>query len=92
MGQQEAAARRGAPGKRFIGETASQSARARRTEQKKVARMAEIASAEQRSEEIGEPVSAILAELVSDVLHLARTLAGAPFRIANALRRPARAS
>lgn len=91
MGQQEAQSRRGAPGKRFIGETAAQSELARRSERKKVARMAEVADAEQRAEEIGEPVSAILAELVEDALRLVRTLVAAPFRIANALRRPARA-
>jgi hypothetical protein len=94
MGQQEARTRRGAPGKRFVGEGADQSAKARRAERKKVERMAEVDAATRRAEEVGTPVSAILAELVQDAVRLARTLAAAPFRLAAALRRPraARAS
>lgn len=41
--KQEAARRRGAPGKRFVGETAAQSEGDRRRERKKVARMARAA-------------------------------------------------
>ena len=86
--QQEADVRRGAPGgKRFIGDSAAQSQRARRVQREKVGRMAEIDSAEHRAEELGVPISAILAELVQDSLKLARTLVYAPFRIAQALRR-----
>jgi hypothetical protein len=92
MSQQEARDRRGAPGKRFIGETAAQSGQAREAERKKVERMAEIDAAERRAVEIGTPVTAILAELLADTLRLARTLAWAPVRIAQAIRRPARAS
>lgn len=88
MGQQEARMRRGAPGKRFIGEGAEQSAKARRDERRKVERMAEIDAAERRAEEIGTPVAAILAELAADAVRLARSLALAPFRIVTALRRP----
>ncbi|BDG06612.1 translation initiation factor IF-2 [Anaeromyxobacter oryzae] len=89
LARQEADLRRGAPGgKRFIGGTAAQSQRARRAQRETVERMAEIDSAEHRAREIGVPVSAILAELVQDSLRLARTLLYAPFRIAQALRRP----
>lgn len=91
MGQQEAQVRRGAPGKRFIGETAAQSGQARQAQRDRVERMAEIDDAERRAEAIGEPLAAILAELVEDTVRLARTLLAAPFRIAQALRRPARA-
>jgi hypothetical protein len=86
--QQQARVRRGAPGKRFIGEAATQSAGARREERKKVERMAEVAAARRRVEEIPTPVAAILAELVQDAVRLARTLVAAPFRIARALARP----
>lgn len=88
LGQQQARTRRGAPGKRFVGEAAGQSAAARGAERRKVGRMAEIDAAERRAEEVGTPVAAILAELVEDAVRLARTLAAAPFRIAAALRRP----
>jgi hypothetical protein len=88
--QQAAGTRRGAPGKRFIGETADQSNAARRATRKKIERMAEIEAAERRAEELGEPISAILAELLADALTLGRALAVAPFRIAAAIRhRPA---
>jgi hypothetical protein len=88
MGQQEARTRRGAPGKRFIGEGAAQSAKARAAERRKVERMAEIDAATHRADEVGTPIAAILAELVEDAVRLARTLVAAPFRIAAALRRP----
>ncbi len=89
LAQQEADLRRGAPGgKRFIGGTAAQSQRARRAQRAAVERMAEVDSAEQRARELGVPISAILAELVQDSLRLVRTLWLAPFRIAQALRRP----
>ncbi len=84
--QQEAAFRRGAPGaKRFIGGTAEQSRAARQAERHKVERMAEVDEASHVAEEVGTPVSAILAELVQDSVRLAWTLARAPFRIAQAL-------
>lgn len=91
MGQQEAAFRRGAPGKQqFIGgASAKQSQAARQAQRRKVERMAEVDSATRRADELGTPVSAILAELIQDTVRLARTLALAPFRIASALvRRP----
>ena len=89
MAQQVVDLRRGAPGgKRFVGDTAAQSQRARRAQREKVERMAEIDTAERRAEELGVPISAIFAELVQDTLRLARTLVLAPLRIAQALRRP----
>jgi hypothetical protein len=89
MGRQEADFRRGAPGKKFIGETAEQARGAVDAQRKKVHRMAEIASARKVAEELGMPISAILAELVQDSLRLARTLSLTPFRLAQALwRRP----
>ena len=52
--------------------------------------MAEVEHAGHVAEEVGTPVSAILAELIQDSLRLAWTVARAPFRIAHALlaRRP----
>lgn len=84
--QQQAGFRRGAPGKRFIGETSAQSTAARRATRKKVERMAEVDAAQRRAQELGEPVSAIVAELIADAVKLGRSLAVAPFRIAAALR------
>jgi hypothetical protein len=86
--RQQAQARRGAPGKRFIGDRAAESAAARRAELATVERMAEIDSALRRADEVGEPVSAILAELVQDATRLLRSLLLAPLRIAVALRQP----
>jgi hypothetical protein len=43
VAKQEAARKRGAPGKQFVGETAAQSARAKQAQRKKVARMARAA-------------------------------------------------
>ncbi len=86
IAQQAAVRRRGAPGKRFVGDAGRQSAAAKLAERKRALRMAEVDAARRRAEEIGEPISAILAELVQDALRLARTLAAAPFRIALALR------
>jgi hypothetical protein len=88
LGQQEARTRRGAPGRRFVGEGAEQSAKARRDERERVGRMAEIDAAQRRADELGTPVSAILAELVQDSVDLGRSLVSAPFRIVAALRRP----
>ncbi len=45
VARQEAARKRSAPGKRFVGETAEQSENARRSERRKVARMAHAARA-----------------------------------------------
>ncbi len=86
VARQQAQTRRGAPGKRFIGERAGQSEAARLAERKKVGRMAERDSALRRAEEIGTPVAAILAELVENTVRLARSLVAAPFRIIQALR------
>jgi hypothetical protein len=86
LARQQAQTRRGAPGKRFIGERAGQSEAARVAERKKVTRMAERDSAIRRAEAIGTPIAAILAELVADAVKLARSLVAAPFRIVQALR------
>jgi hypothetical protein len=86
--QQQAAFRRGAPGKKFIGDTAEQSRRDHRAEIERAARMAEVDGARRVADETPVPVAAILAELVQDSLRLARTLWLAPFRIAQAMRRP----
>jgi hypothetical protein len=88
FGQQQAAFRRDAPGKRFIGDRAKQSAHAKEAIREKVGRMAEVNAAERTAAGTEVPVSAILAALVEDSLKLARTLVAAPFRIAAALRRP----
>lgn len=86
--RQEARTRRGAPGKRFIGDAAGQSGAARRAERRKVGQMASEARAARRA---AEPMSAILAELVENAYQLARTLATAPIRIVRALLGPAEA-
>jgi hypothetical protein len=83
VARQRAQTRRGAPGKRFIGERARQSEAARRAELEQVERMAERDAAQRRAR---TPVTAILVELVADALKLARSLVSAPFRIFQALR------
>ncbi len=88
MGQQEARTRRGAPGKRFVGQAAEQSAKAREDERRKVERLAERDAARRRAEELDVPISTLLAELAWDVARLGWTVAVAPLRLAAALRRP----
>src|SRR5512147_3070990 len=83
--RQQAQLRRRAPGKRFVGEGAGQRQAARRAEVEAVERMADDAAL-RRADEVGEPVSAILAELVQDAARLARSLVTAPFCIALAPR------
>lgn len=56
--RQEAARKRGAAGKRFVGETAAQSAEARKQERKKVARMARAARRDVRPAEAAMTVGA----------------------------------
>ncbi len=92
LGQQAAGVRRGAPGKRFVGERAAQSRQAKREEVARVVRMAEEDARERdherRFEELKqESVAQIVVELVVDSYRLARTFALAPIRILNALRR-----
>ncbi len=88
VGQEAARLRRGAPGKRFIGERAAQSREAKRQELDRVVRMAE----ERHREELREAsVTGILVELFVDSLRLASSLLTAPFRILEALRRGRRA-
>ncbi len=88
LARQQAQTRRGAPGKRFIGERSAQSEAARREETAVVERMAEVDAAVRRAEELGTPVAAILAELVENTVRLVRSLVAAPFRIVQALRHP----
>ncbi len=86
--RQETQTRRGAPGKRFIGGTAAQSANARRAELRKVERMAKADAEARRT---AEPVVVAVVALVEDAFQLARSLALAPFQIARAFLRPAEA-
>ncbi len=88
VGQEAASLRRGAPGKRFIGERQAQSREARRQELDRVVRMAE----EHHREELREAsVTDVLVELFVDSLRLASSLITAPFRILQAVRRGRRA-
>ncbi len=92
LGQQAAGLRRGAPGKRFVGDRATQSRQAKRAEVNRVVRMAEDDAREReherRLDELRqESVAQIVVELVTDSYRLARTFALAPLRILAALRR-----
>ncbi len=88
LGQQRAAGRRGAPGKRFVGDTAEQSLNDRRAQAERVGKMAERHAAELRAEALEEPLTGLVIALVEDSFRLARTLATAPLRIGLALLRP----
>ncbi len=88
LGQQAADLRRSAPGKRYVGDRAGQSRRAKRQELARVVHMAEEDARERRLEQLrGEAVTQIAVELFVDSYRLARTFALAPFRILAALRR-----
>jgi hypothetical protein len=84
MGQEKARLRRGAPGKRYIGERATQSREAKRQELERVVRMADDHRREERER---VSVTGILVELFVDSLRLASSLIQAPFRILEAVRR-----
>lgn len=84
MGQERARLRRGAPGKRFVGERATQSRQARRQELERVVRMADDHRREERER---LSVTGILVELFVDSLRLASSLIQAPYRILEAMRR-----
>ncbi len=88
MGQQAANLRRGAPGKKFVGERAAQSRAAKRQELDRVVRMAEEHRREERAE---ASVTGVLVDLFVDFLRLGSSLVLAPFRILDALRRSGRA-
>jgi hypothetical protein len=90
VAQQQAAFRRGAPGRQFIGDgAAKQSMAARQAQRRKVERMAEIDSATRTADRLEMPVTAVLAELVQDSAKLAGTILLAPLRIVQAfVRRP----
>ena len=87
MGQQEAAFRRGAPGRRFIGDADAQRTKAVRAERKKVHRMAEVDSAERTAQTVGVPVIALVADLVQSAARIGGALARAPFMLARAFLR-----
>lgn len=88
LGQQAASLRRGAPGKRFVGERALQSRQARQQQAARVVRMAEEDAHARRLEKLrGESVGQILAGLLTESYRLARAYALAPFRILGAVRR-----
>jgi hypothetical protein len=84
MGREVAGLRRGAPGKRYVGERAAQSRAARREE---LARVTELAREHRLDELRQESVPGILLELAVGCFRLARSFAVAPFRILDALRR-----
>jgi hypothetical protein len=88
MGQQQAAFRRGAPGRRFIGDADAQRAKAVGAERKKVHRMAEVDAAERTAETVGVPVIALLADVVQSAVRIGGVLVRAPFSLARALLGP----
>jgi len=88
VGQEAANLRRGAPGKRFIGERAAQAREAKQEELAKVTQLAgEAAEARRREELADESVVGILVGLAVESYRLARAFALAPFRIVDAVRR-----
>jgi len=91
LGQEAANLRRGAPGKRFIGERAAQAREAKQEELAKVTQLAEEAAEARRREELeNESVIGIVAGLAVESFRLARAFALAPFRILEAIRRSRR--
>jgi hypothetical protein len=92
IGRQRAETRRNAPGKRFIGERAEQSAAARRAELQRVRELAQAEAAARRAEALERPLVAIVVELVQGATRLAATLATAPLRLAIATLRIPRAA
>jgi hypothetical protein len=92
VGQEAASLRRGAPGKRFIGERAAQAREAKQEELAKVTQLADQAAEARRREELeNESVIGIVAGLAVESFRLARAFALAPFRILDAIRRSRRA-
>lgn len=88
LGQEAANLRRGAPGKRFIGERAAQAREAKQEELAKVTQLAEDAAETRRREELAEEsVVGILVGLAVESYRLAKAFALAPFRIVDAVRR-----
>ena len=86
--QQEAAFRRGAPGRRFVGDASPQREGALRAEREKVHRMAEIDGARRLAERVGIPTIAMLADLAQSAVHIGGAVIRAPFRLARAFLRP----
>lgn len=91
LGQEAANLRRGAPGKRFIGERAAQAREAKQEELAKVTQLAgeaaQAAEARRREERAEESVVGILVGLAVESYRLAKAFALAPFRIVDAVRR-----
>jgi hypothetical protein len=86
--QQEAALRRGAPGRRFVGDARPQREEALRAEREKVHRMAEIDGARRVAERVGIPTIAMLADLAQSAVRIGGALVRAPFLLARAFLRP----
>lgn len=84
VGLDSARMRRGAPGRRFVGDRAAQAREARQQELERVHQMVEDDRREKRDE---ASIPGILADLVVDSLRLARAIVAAPFRILEAVRR-----
>lgn len=88
LGQQEAALRRGAPGRRFVGDSSGQRDKAVRAEREKVHRMAEVDEAHRTAERVGVPVIAMLADSAQRAVRIGGLLVRAPFLLARAFLRP----
>lgn len=88
IGQQRAAVRRGAPGRRFIGDADAQRAKSVGAERKKVRRMAEVDAAERTAESVGVPVIALLADVAQSAVRIGGVLVRAPFVLARAFLGP----
>ena len=85
LGLQRAELRRSARGKVHIGDDTG-SAAGRAAERDRVHRLQELQRAQEKSARRAEPMGAIVADLITDTLKLARTLVSVPFRMASALR------
>ena len=85
LGQQRAELKRSAHGKLHIGDDTG-SAAGKAAERAKVRLMQEVHAAREAAERRREPLAAIVSDLVTDTLKLARTILSIPFRMASALR------
>ena len=85
LGQQRAELKRSTHGKLHIGDDTG-SAAGKAAERAKVRAMQELYAAREAAERRREPLTAIVVDLVTDTLKLARTLLSVPFRLASALR------
>jgi hypothetical protein len=87
LGQQRAERRRGAPGRRFVGDASGQRDRAVRAEREKVHRMAEVDAAQRTAERVGIPVIAMLADVAQSAARIGGLLVRAPYLLARAFLR-----